>query len=302
MWINILQKKVGSTVRKPYTVQFDLDDGALEPGGTRKRNQREKSFATLQEAREWKSKREHEAREGTYLDPKLAAGSFIEYARDRVGSMAVSEGTRKLYNGILETWIEPFAGTRSLQAVANDREGVTALVNKTMSNGAGLLLSYNRRGTCLGILLAVCDEAVDANKLTKHSLARIKLVRSDVIVTRTDFVFPSHAQVAALAAECGIVVWLMRACGLRINEALSVERRDFRENGTMLRVIGQASLDGTRKVPLKHRRAGEFRDVPVPGYLWEMVRDLPARPAVPQRQRRGLCDLQQRLQGLCACR
>jgi integrase len=91
-------------------------------------------------------------------------------------------------------------------------------------------------------------------------------------------VFPSHAQVSAVADAAGICVWLMRGCGLRIEEALAVRKSDFRENGTILRVACQATRDGSDTAPLKKRTAGEYRDVPVPTWLWEMVRDLQDGP------------------------
>ena len=62
--------------------------------------------------------------------------------------------------------------------------------------------------------------------------------------------FPAHAQVKFVAdgndetLGAGICVWLMRGCGLRIEEALAVEKADFRENGTILRVYQQATRDG----------------------------------------------------------
>jgi hypothetical protein len=36
----------------------------------------------------------------------------------------------------------------------------------------------------------------------------------------------------------------------------------------VLRVFEQASRDGTKPMPLKHRKTGECRDIPVPAYLW----------------------------------
>lgn len=62
---------------------------------------------------------------------------------------------------------------------------------------------------------------------------------------------------------------------LRIEEALAVRKSCFREGGTVLRVFEQASRDGKRTRPLKHRKAGEYRDIPVPAYLWAMAKDLP---------------------------
>ena len=70
-------------------------------------------------------------------------------------------------------------------------------------------------------------------------------------------------------------IWLMRGSGLRIEEALAVQKSCFRDGGTVLRIFEQANRDGVGTRPLKHRRAGEYRDTPVPGYLWDMVNGLP---------------------------
>jgi integrase len=77
-----------------------------------------------------------------------------------------------------------------------------------------------------------------------------------------------------------LTIWLMRGCGLRIEEALGVHREDFR-SPRILRLTGQASRDGNKKLPLKHRKRGEYRDVVVPGWLWEIVKDLPEGPLCP---------------------
>lgn len=93
--------------------------------------------------------------------------------------------------------------------------------------------------------------------------------------------FPSYRQVTNLAGSLdgyGLVVWLMRGCGLRIREALGVRREDFRDRGRVLRVARQSSVDGTHAVPLKHRKPGQYRDVPVPAYLWNMVKHAPSGP------------------------
>jgi integrase len=76
-------------------------------------------------------------------------------------------------------------------------------------------------------------------------------------------------------------VWLMRGCGLRIEEALAVEKKDFRDEGTILRVHQQATPDGKGTGPLKKRKRGEFRDIPVPTWLWDMVKELPEGPLMP---------------------
>lgn len=97
-----------------------------------------------------------------------------------------------------------------------------------------------------------------------------------------EFTFPSYAQIKYLADAIGIAVWIMRGCELRVCEALAVEKSDFRHSGRTLRVSGQASRDGRRKVALKDRKMGEYRDVPVPAWLWwASVTDLPDGPQCP---------------------
>ena len=237
---------------KPYAVRY------RDPSG----RQRETSFRTYREAQHYRAEVEHSTGNGTYQDPQLASASFTEYASHVVDSMAISDGSRKLYRGMVRTWLAPWAGTRTLAQVANDRDGATNLLNRDMRSDAGLL-SYNRRGIARAILLAVLNEAVASGKLYSHRLNGIKLVRDDKMPTHDDFVFPSYQQIRNLAEGLngyGIAVWLMRGCGLRIREALGVHREDFRAKGTVLRVSRQASLDGTHAVPLKHRRPGQYRD------------------------------------------
>src|SRR5260370_17389267 len=60
----------------------------------------------------------------------------------------------------------------------------------------------------------------------------------------------------------------MRGCGLRIAEVMAV-RKDSFTNGT-LRIHEQLGRDGVYR-PLKHRKPGEFRDIPVPAYVTEKV-------------------------------
>ena len=80
---------------------------------------------------------------------------------------------------------------------------------------------------------------------------------------------------AAGVEGLGLTIWLMRGCGLRISEALAVQKSCFRDDGKTLRIFEQVAPGGKGTMPLKHRKADEYRDVPVPAYLWAMVRGLP---------------------------
>ena len=166
--------------------------------------------------------------------------------------------------------------------MANDRDGVLDLLTVTMKE-----LSISVRRNARMIITGTCDEAVKAGKIREHRLADIELADNGTKHDRTDFVFPAHAQVKFVAdgdentLGAGICVWLMRGCGLRIEEALAVEKKDFRDNGTILRVYQQATRDGRETAPLKKRKRGEYRDIPVPTWLWDMVKDLPDGPLMP---------------------
>ena len=82
----------------------------------------------------------------------------------------------------------------------------------------------------------------------------------------------------------GIAPWLQRTMGLRIREALGVRKADFRQRpdgARYLHLCWQASDNGRELEPLKHRKAGEFRDIPVPDMVWDMVAELPDGPLCP---------------------
>jgi integrase len=219
---------------------------------------------------------------------RTARQNFGEAAEAYIARMAVGENSREHYLSAYRNHVKPVFGDKTLAQVARDRDGVLDLLTVTMKD-----LSDTLRQQARMIIVGTCDEAIKADKLAKHLLAGIQLETRGTAKSRTDFVFPTHAQVLTVAdggtnpdtkrfvQGAGICVWLMRGCGLRIEEALAVCKEDFKGNGSYLRVSGQASRDGRKKVPLKHRKQGEFRDVPVPSWLWDMVKDMPDGPLMP---------------------
>jgi integrase len=153
-------------------------------------------------------------------------------------------------------------------------------------------LSNTARQQARYVIVGTVDEAVKAGRLSRHRLDGIELADTGRY-SRKSFVFPTYEQVKFVAdggvnrdtkravSGAGLCVWLMRGCGLRIEEALAVGKEDFIEDGSVLRVAWQASQDGKTREPLKHRKPGEYRDVPVPSWLWEMVEDMPDGPLIP---------------------
>lgn len=251
----------GKNPRKPHTVRFWVDG-----------KQRERSFATAREARDFKTKTDYDTRASIFVDDRLGREKFRAAAGTWIRHKAVTDGTKAAYESILSVHIGPALGDRTLASVANDRDAVTDLLVVKMAG-----LSYSLRKMARLIIIGVLDEAVMAGKLQSHRCGGIEIVSGARKSDRTDFIFPGHGQLTMLAAGVPhpLTIWLMRGCGLRIQEAVAVQKSCFRDGGRTLRVSEQAGRNGTGTMPLKHRKAGEFRDVPVPGYVWAMVKDLP---------------------------
>ncbi len=252
----------GKNPNKPHTVRFWVDG-----------RQRERSFATAKEAKDFQIKTDHDTRAQIFVDDRAGRQRFSEGATAWLDRKAITEGTKAGYRSILNAHINPVIGDRSIASVANDRDTVQDLLTKAMAH-----LSYSRRKVARQIIADVLDEAVIAGRISSHRIKGIKLVNGGRKKDLTDFVFPAHSQLTQLAAGLGsrgLAIWLMRGCGLRIQEALAVQKSDFRDDGRTLRVYEQAKRNGIGTMPLKHRKAGQYRDIPVPGYLWAMVQDLP---------------------------
>jgi integrase len=213
--------------------------------------------------------------------------NFGEAAETFISSLPIADSSKEHYRSVYRAHVKPVFGDMALSQVANDRDGVMNLLAVTMKH-----LSNAPRQQARYVVVGTIDEAVRAGKLGRHRLGGIELADNGRY-SRKSFVFPTYEQVRFVAAGgvnpetkravggAGLCVWLMRGCGLRIEEALAVGKEDFIEDGTVLRVAWQASGDGKERVPLKHRKAGEYRDVPVASWLWQMVRDMPEGPLVP---------------------
>jgi integrase len=260
----LLPKSSNPNARKPWTVRYWDDSG-----------QHQVSFTTKEEANARIARITNDARDYSgYVNPKLANVSFTDEAALWISRLPGTESSREGYRSTLNKWVVPWAGNRKLSQVASDRDGLINLLTVIMAT-----MSYSRRKITRHLIVGTLDEAVRAGKIAKHRCEGIRVANNATEVDRSSFVFPTHSQITALAEEMpnntGLAIWLMRGCGLRIEEALAVQKSDFRENGTVLRVTRQASQDGRNTLPLKHRKAGDYRDIPVPAYLWEMVKDLP---------------------------
>jgi hypothetical protein len=295
-----------ATCRHKWTVRYDANGKSPE-----------KSFATLGLAQDFQLKLTAQKREQgrTFVDPKLADESFMDNARAFVLSsqrLKASQDSRtRTYLPVLANSIASAFDGRTLAQMATEQaaEDVATFLNVTI---AGKNLVYRQHARM--IIVWTMDAAQKAGKIASHRLIGITLADGTHVSRRrqramedddesgTGFVFVDDSTVAKLARGCtvtrktkagkdrkhvlsgvGIAAWLQRTMGLRIREALGVERSDFkiRNGAPYLKLRSQASIDGTKRVPLKHRKPGEGRDVPVPPAVWEVVKDMPEGPLCP---------------------
>jgi integrase len=243
----------GKNPNKPYTVRY-------YHGG----KQRERSFVTRREAKDWIVKFEHDSRAQAFVDPKVAGEKFAAVAQRWLARHPGSPLTLVNYEKALRLHVLPVFGSTPLVRVSQDREGVERFLRETLP-AKGLGASMVRM--CGMVISAIVNDAIKAGRLTQAQ-NRLRGITLPPVTQKADLVFASREQIDKLAAGMpepyGFTVYLMRGCGLRLGEALGVRRDDMR-NGT-LRLARQTNPVGY-PVPLKHRAADDYRDIPVPDYV-----------------------------------
>jgi integrase len=233
---------------RPWAVRYVADG-----------SQRETSFRTKGEASAFALQAEQSKRDGAFVDPRAGKILFTDYARNWVATQPLASGTKAAYLSAITAQIEPAVGRRTLAQVANDRELVQGII-------AGMTQGSSRKATVLSVLTGACNEAVTAGKISKHRLAGIPVPKDALKPATIVPVTKTQMEIIAgnLRPDEALSAWLMSGTGLRVSEALAVKIDGFRE-GT-LRVSEQVARSGGT-APLKRRRAGEYRDVPVAGWL-----------------------------------
>jgi integrase len=238
---------------KKYTVRY-YHDG----------RQRERSFVTAREAGDFKAKFDHDSRAGIFVDPKVSGEKFSAVAERWLARHPGTPNTLRAYESALRLHVLPEFGHRGLNSVAQDREGVEQFLRSTLPAKG---LKTNTIRVCFLVLRSVIQDSVKTGRL---STTRLRGIKAPPPERRADIPFATHEQIAALAQGLpepyGYTVYLMRGLGLRAGEALGVTMGDFL-NGTV-RLSRQMALAGDL-VPLKHRHAGDYRDIPVPQYVYK---------------------------------
>jgi hypothetical protein len=271
--------------------------------------QREQSFATLAGAEAFQvtlvAGKQKEG--GMFTDPKAGNTEFLPLCARYIDGTAKTNAHSKVTyrSNFANPAVTALLAGRSVQEVAGMDEDVRTLLNVTLGH-----YSDYYRMTVRRIITATLDECVRKGIITRHALSGIglgprivtaeqyesehrgfvsvadetvRMLATGIVAERTDKAGRTRAW---FLPGLGIAPWLQRTAGLRIREALAVRKADFKVRAgetRYLHLCWQASGDGRTLEPLKHRQAGEFRDVPVPDMIWDMVQTMPDGPLCPGR-------------------
>ncbi|GAA0945905.1 tyrosine-type recombinase/integrase [Actinocorallia libanotica] len=261
-------KKCGCTASKcahPWTVRY------REPGG-RQGAKREKSFRLKKDAEAFATKVEYDKNAGLYLDPERGKVLVRTWASDWLSRHVVKEATRRNYQGFIDNHLVPSMGRKTLL-------GVTAAdVKKLQADMLASGLAATTVNDRLNCLRSMMSAAVKEKRIPESPCDAVKPLKAPPVAVDPDKI-PTLEEVNAIAegmsAQYKLTVWLMAGAGLRVSEALGFSAECQREGFLRIRrqVSSKANQEGcrTRLVPLKHRTAEEYRDVPIPPFLDEEI-------------------------------
>jgi integrase len=248
--VKYLPKSANPKARKPYTLRYWDASG-----------QHERSFVTVKDRKDFAVKFEHDSREGTYIDPKLGDVTFSEYAAKWLAQHGGTESTRRAYSSSLKCHINPVIGDVPLRKIGREQ-----LRDLLLADLPSKSLGPHGIARAAQVINAVLGEAQRSKRITDNPARGIGLPS---VSAAAQFTMPTVAQLdaleAALPEPMRYTVPLMVGCGLRIGEALAVKAESLL-NGT-LRITEQKSNATGLYGPLKHRKAGDYRDAPLPVWV-----------------------------------
>jgi len=224
------------------------------------RRERSKSFQRKSDAERWLAHQRHLVAQGDWTDPALGRITFGDYATAWLDSRAdLKPKTRHQYQSLMHLHILPTWRTMPLGKITF--EGLTEWVAKLTV--AGLGPSGVRQSVF--VMSAALDHAVRSGRIRINPARGLGLPRPQ----RRDYVYLTHGQVHALAAETGpwrLLILLLAYTGLRWGEAtaLRVCDIDFARRRIDIR---RAFSDVGGRIVLGTPKSHQSRTVPVPRFL-----------------------------------
>lgn len=189
---------------------------------------------------------------------KYGSMRFADYTEEwKAGQRHLAVPSVRHLDSLLEHHIYPALGSRRMNSF--DHKVVDGFIRTMERNGAGLATQSNAFDKVRAILL-------DAHRLglfSDNPVAGVKAPQYDPAKA----VIPSPGQLRGIRTAGDhafmLIVDLMSGCGLRNGEAAAVNLRNIVADD-VYRVSEQVVMSTRQYGPLKHRKPGEYRDVPLP--------------------------------------
>ncbi|MEV5815878.1 tyrosine-type recombinase/integrase [Streptomyces mutabilis] len=190
---------------------------------------------------------------------------FSEYAAEwKAGQRDLGPASVRHLDSLLEHHMLPLLGSRRMNTF--DHKVVEGFIRSMERAGAGLATQANAFDKLKAILL-------DAHRLglfDDHPLLGVKPPQYDP----KRAVIPSPEQLRQIRTAGDdrflLIADLMSGCGMRNGEAAAVNVRNIVADD-VYRITEQVNQTTGHYARLKHRKAGEYRDVPLPARVRETI-------------------------------
>lgn len=238
--------------------------------------QNAESFTTWAEADAKKKKIEAALATGERSKTVAISGgdiSFEKYAEERLDKWPGAASSARTYRSSLRCYAYDRIGHKKIRDIT--REDITDIVvdlkNTKDSAGRPAYSSSTVAGLYVAIA-AIFRQARLSKRVLESPCVDVDL---PAVVSAAILIDPPEEQflkfVNRFPADWRLPTWTQHGCGLRIGEALALNDKYFLNGGKTYRVMEQVDPYG-EVIPCKWRREGEFRDVPVPDYVWEQYK------------------------------
>ncbi|MER5758873.1 tyrosine-type recombinase/integrase [Streptomyces sp. NPDC002082] len=191
--------------------------------------------------------------------------TFSEYAAEwRAGQRHLAESSGRQLDSLLENHLLPALGSRRMNSF--DHRAIEDFVRSMEASNVDMATQSNAFDKLSSILLNAHQLGIyEENPLLGVKPPQYTPGRSEI---------PTPSQLARIRssgdAQFRLLASLMSGCGMRNGEAAAVNIRNVIANN-VYRITEQVNQTTKSYGPLKHRRLGEYRDVPPPPQIKDVI-------------------------------
>lgn len=194
---------------------------------------------------------------------RMTFAEYTEYWRTRQRHL-VDYSTGRKHRSHLTAHLYPELGDHRMESIS------PLIIERFITGMERRNIQPGTQRNVYGLLRTVLLDAVRKGAIATDPTLGIKT--RDYHPPRSIIPTVEYATAAARTAhfQLGLMITMMRGCGLRNGEARAINVNNVISDD-VYRVTCQIHHNTYRPAPLKHRRPGEFRDVPLPRSVKEAI-------------------------------